>query len=313
MENAKSPFQRFHSASAPVAAALALALGLTALPLRAGQNPENTTSPATATEAPPVQGPSDAQVPAKLTLPAGTYILMRTSDYLSSNRDKAGELFHGELAEPLVVNGWVVARRGQTVIGRVDAAKKAGRIRGVSQLGVSLTQLILVDGQQISVQTQLRRTSGGTSHGADAEAVGTTTGLGAIIGAAANGGEGAGVGALIGAGAGLAGVLLTRGRPAIIPPESELTFELQSPVTFSTAASGVAFRPVRQSDYSSRDTAPALHHRPRFVPPGPYCPACGYPPYYGPWGWLGWGGPYAGPYFIGFDFGRYGFGRDFRR
>ncbi len=289
-------------------AGLLLALAVAASPLWAGQNTSVPNGPAAAGAA--SNDPPYAEVPPALTLPAGTLIIMRTSDFLSSNRDKPGELFRGELVEPLVVNGWVVARRGETVIGRVDVAQKAGRIRGVSRLSVELSRLILVDGQQVPVQTQLVRTSGGTSRGRDTEAVGTTTGIGAIIGAAANGGEGAGIGAAIGAGAGLAGVLLTRGRPAVIPAETELTFELESPVTFSTRESQVAFRPVTQSDYSARQGPPTLRHRLQFVPPGPPpCAACGYP-VYGPWPW--WEGGYY-PFFIGFDYEWGGFHRGFYR
>jgi hypothetical protein len=306
------PFGRF------AAVVLALAMGFAAAPLWAGQYPqqENSPPPAPVNAAPPADGASYAQVPPTLTLPAGTLIIMRTSDYLSSDRDRPGELFRGELVQPLVVNGWVVARRGQTVIGRVDAAQKAGRVRGVSRLSVELSRLILVDGQQVPIQTQLTRASGGTSKARDAEAVGTTTGLGAIIGAAAGEGEGAGIGAVIGAGAGLAGVLLTRGRPAVIPPETELTFDLESSVTFSTRESQVAFRPVTQADYSARQGPPTLRRRSQFVPPGPDCPACGYPVYGpGPWGWPYDGGYYSSPFFIGLDedrIGYGGYGRDFR-
>ncbi len=56
------------------------------------------------------------------------------------------------LAQPLVVNGLVVARRGQTVIGTVENAEKAGRVKGVSKLGLGLAQLTLVDGQLIDCE-----------------------------------------------------------------------------------------------------------------------------------------------------------------
>ena len=169
-------------------------------------------------------------VPQTLTLPAGTLVTVRVSDYLSSDHSKVGDSFHAVLEQPLVVDGWVVARRGQTVLGRVAVAKKAGRIKGVSQLGVELASLVLVDGQQLPVRTQLIQDTVGTTRGRDAAATGTTTGTGALIGAAANGGEGAAIGAGAGAAVGLVGVLLTRGRPTILPPETSLTFQLQAPL-----------------------------------------------------------------------------------
>jgi hypothetical protein len=95
----------------------------------------------------------------------------------------ARDLFSAELQQPVVVDGWVVARRGQTVVGRVAHAKKAGRIKGTSELGIELTQLVLVDGQQIPLRTQFMNASGGTSQGRDAQGVGTAAGTGAVIGA----------------------------------------------------------------------------------------------------------------------------------
>jgi hypothetical protein len=255
---------------------------------------------------PETQGqPGQALLPQTLTLPAGTVIRVRIDDWLSSERNVTGDSFSAVLDEPLVVNGWVVARRGQAQTGHVSMAKRAGRVSGTSQLGVDLPELTIVDGQQLPLQTQLFQTSGGTSHEQDAAAIGTTTGVGAAIGAIANGGVGAAIGAGAGAAAGIIGVLSTRGKPTVIPPETVLSFRLQAPVTISTEKSQFAFRPVTQSDYSSRSS----QDRPRMArpgpPPRPYYPY-GYPyayayPYPYPW--------YPAP-FIGFGyyggFGRYG-------
>jgi hypothetical protein len=264
------------------------------VPAEAVQQAAEEPAPGNAPQAPPAEY---LEVPPTLTMPAGTLITVRTSQYLSSDQNRAGDSFSAELEQPVVVHGWVLARRGQTVLGRVAVAQRAGRIKGQSQLGVELSQLVLVDGQQLPIHTQLMQTSGGTTHGVDAAAVGTTGSLGAAIGAAADGGAGAGIGAAIGAGAGLAGVLLTRGRPTVIPPETSLTFRLQSPLTISTARSRVAFRPVEPEDYKP---AGNLRRRPEHfaVAPPPL------PPYWGgyyPWGY------YPGPFFVGFyRFGGHG-------
>jgi hypothetical protein len=294
------------------AAGLVLAVCLIAWPAWAGQEPQGQgaapeASAGQASEPSPNAEPAYRQVPRTLTLPAGTIITIRTSQFLSSKQNHPGDSFSAELEQPVVTDGWVVARRGQTVLGRVEVAKKAGRIKGVSQLGVELSRLVLVDGQQMTLRTQLLETSGRTSRGRDAGAVGTTTGVGAAIGAAAEGGEGAGVGAAIGAAAGVAGILLTRGRPTVIPPETLLTFQLQDPVTISTARSGPAFRPVTSQDYNQA----TLRHRTRHYAGEPYGPPpppyWGYEPWgYGPWAYGPWG-LYPGPVFFGY----YGFGYRF--
>jgi hypothetical protein len=228
-----------------------------------------------------------------LTIPAGTVIQVRTSDWLSSDRNKTGDEFIATLAQPIVVDGWVVMRRNQNIIGHVTDAKRAGRVSGVSKLQLDLSQLTLVDGQLVPVQTTLLNASAGTSNGRDAAAIGVTTGTGAAIGAAAAGGPGAAIGAGAGLVASVAGVLLTRGKPTIIPPEDVLTFRLETPVTISTVRSNVAFRPVASEDYAQSKPAP----RPRLVrpyPPPPYgyyaypygpYPYPAYYGYYGRWGW----------------------------
>ncbi len=260
---------------------------------------------------PQVQGqPNQAAPPQTLTLPAGTIVRVRVDEWLSSDRNLAGDSFSAVLDQPIVVNGWVVARRGQAQTGRVSTVKK-GAHGGTSQLGVDLPDLTLVDGQQLPLQTQLLQTSAGSSQGRDVAAVGTTTGLGAVIGAIAGGGTGAAIGAGVGATAGIVGVMSTRGRPTEIAPESVLTFRLQAPVTISTDKSQFAFQPVTQSDYDSR----SAQGRPRMFTPGPPPP-----PYY-PYSYgypLAYGYPYPYALFPApfFSFGYYGgFGRfgGFRR
>ncbi|HET9179370.1 MAG TPA: BON domain-containing protein [Terriglobia bacterium] len=254
----------------------------------------------------------DAQqqtVPASLHLSSGTMISVRLNQGISTNRNKSGDAFTATLEQPVVVNGWVVARRGQTIEGRVLNAVKGGRVKGTSKLQIALTRLTLVDGQQLPVQTQFVQASGGTTRGRDASAIGTTTGAGAVIGAIAGAGEGAAIGAGIGAAAGVAGVLLTRGRPTVIPPEALLTFRLETSADISTAQAQAAFRPVTQQDYPQN----ALQQRPgRAYPPRPPYgyPMGGYyvgPGYYSPY-W-GWGRPYYAPGFV-FNFRS---GRGWRR
>jgi hypothetical protein len=200
-----------------------------------------------------------------------------------------GDAFTATLTKPIVVDGVVVASRGQNVTGRVTEAKKAGRVSGTSRLGIQLIELPVVDGQQLPIQSELLTRNGTTSTGRDAGAIAATTGVGAAIGAGVNGGVGAGVGAGAGLVVGIAGVLLTRGNPTVIFPETMLTFRVNQDVTVSTERSVQAYRYVQPSDYES--PAPAMMRRP--MPPRPaygYAPYPYYPyPYYGPAFYYGFG------------------------
>jgi hypothetical protein len=195
-----------------------------------------------------------ATVPSELFVPVGTVITVRTRDPLSSNRNEIGDEFLAALSQPLVVDGWVVVRAGQTVIGRVVRALESGRTRGTSELGIELSELLLVDGQQSPIRTQFIRSDGPTSVDRDVGAVAAGTGLGAIIGGAASGGKGAAIGAVAGAAASVIAVLSTRGRATEVAAETELTFRLDAPLTISTGRSAHAFLPVTGDDYNAAPT-----------------------------------------------------------
>ena len=265
------------------------------------QNPPPSNRP------PATNGLSDqyAAPPALLTIPAGTVLVIRMNEPLSSDRNQVGDQFTGVLEQPVVVNGWVVARRLQTVIGQVKSVKKAGRVKGVSELGVELTDVTLVDGQQAPILTELWKGSGGTSHGEDAATIAGGTALGAIVGSAADWGRGAAIGAGAGAVAGIGAVLLTRGRPTILEPESQLTFRLADPVNVDTTRSQQAFWPVSQEDFEGgRGERPRLRAGGHYgYGPGPcgyYYPCYFAPGYVGIYGAYGWWGPgYYGRGFYG--------------
>jgi hypothetical protein len=254
-------------------------------------------------------------VPAQLTIKPGTYVTVRLNQALSSDRNQAGDAFSATLVRPIVVDGVVVADRGQTLGGHVTEAKKAGRVEGTSKLGIQLTDLPVVDGQQVPVQTQFMTRNGPTSVGRDAAAIGVTTGVGAAIGA----GVGGAGGAAVGAGAGLlvstVGVLFTRGHPTVLYPETVMTFRVEQPVTISTEHAAQAFRYVDPRDYQTTG-APRMqtaYGSGYGAPPAAaYGPGYG-PGYYPPYGYgYGYGYPYYGPGFGVFIGGPGFFGGGFR-
>jgi len=241
--------------------------------------------------------PPDPAAPPQLTLKAGTYVTVRLNQALSSDRNQAGDAFTATVVRPVVVDGFVVAQPGQTFAGRVAEAVKAGRAKGVSHLGLQLTDLTFADGQQAPIQSELVTRTGPTSVGRDATSIGVTTGVGAAVGAAAAGGPGAAIGAGAGAVASTIGVLLTRGKPTIIGPESVLTFKVNTDVNIATDRAPQAFRAVGPNDYSQ----PAL----QAGRPGGYAAAPGGSYYAGsPYGY---GYPYAYGYPYGYGYPYYGY------
>jgi hypothetical protein len=260
---------------------------------------------------PPMNRPAPQPVraiPTHLRLKEGTFVTVRMSQGLSSDHNQQGDAFYGTLAEPIIVDGVVVAQRGQTVVGGVTEAQKAGRVEGTSKLGIALTGVTLADGTQAAVHSQMISHNGPTSVGRDLGAIGGTTALGAALGAGVDWGRGAAIGAGAGAAAGLLGVLLTRGQPTVIYPESILTFRVVASLDIVTDRAPQAFHFATDRDYGTGGGgAPAYASRPARPPYGTPVPAPGY-----------YGGPayYPYPYYWGPGLSVYigpGYYRGFRR
>jgi hypothetical protein len=197
-----------------------------AAPVRATQTP---TVPATQVESPAPAPPAPRQV----TLAAGTLIPARTVEALSSDRNQAGDTFTATLDQPLVVDGLVIAERGAHLEGKVVRAERAGRVKGLSDLAIELTQVNLSDGQRVAIETETFAKRGETSKREDAAKVGAGAAIGAAIGAIAGGGKGAGIGAAVGGAAGAGDVLATRGKAAELRPETRINFRLKNSVTIT--------------------------------------------------------------------------------
>jgi hypothetical protein len=256
-------------------------------------------------QGPPPQYAQQGPLPRQLTIAPGTFIMVRVNQVLSSDHNQPGDPFTASLVKPVVVDGFVVADRGQTVAGRVDEAHKAGHGERTSRLGIELTELTLIDGEQMPLHSQLINRQTNTPVGRDVAAIGTTAAIGAMIGAAADYGRGAAIGAVAGAMAGAIGTSLASGRPTVLYPETVLTLRVETPITISTDRAPQAFRSVGPGDYDQPQDQPRLQARPG---PPPYYGG-GYYPYYGPYYGYGYGYPYYGP---GITFyGRFG-GRRWR-
>lgn len=165
------------------------------------------------------------------TLPAGSTLRIRTTSTMSTKNLETGAPFSASLAEPLEVDGRVIAERGASVSGRVVNSDPGGRVKGRAMIQVAVTGLQLVNGDSVSVSTNAFEQEADSSVKKDAAKVAIGSGIGAAIGAIAGGGKGAAIGAGVGAGAGTGTVLATRGNDAVIPAESLITFSTRSPIS----------------------------------------------------------------------------------
>ena len=175
-----------------------------------------------------------AQTKKKVTVPAGTRILIRTVDAIDSSKQKTGYRFTATLETDLQVEGTVVAPRGTTVYGRLAQASSAGKMSGSSQLTLELTDVV-INGAATPLLTSTYTLKGKGEGKKTAGKVLGGAGLGALIGGIAGGGAGAGIGVLAGAAGGTAVAASKKGEQLQIPSESLLEFRLEQPVSLPVA------------------------------------------------------------------------------
>ena len=175
-----------------------------------------------------------AQNVKRITVPAGTRILIRMIDSIDTTKQKAGFRFSASLETNLQAEDVVVAPRGTTVYGKLVSAESAGRMKGSSELELELTD-IMINNTAYPLLTSTYEIKGKGEGGNTAKKVVGGAGLGALIGGLAGGGKGAGIGALIGVAGGTAVAGSKKGQQLSIPSETLLEFRLQQPVALPVA------------------------------------------------------------------------------
>jgi hypothetical protein len=166
-----------------------------------------------------------------ISVPAGTRILVRLSETLSSATLRPGARFTGRLETNLTVLGVLAAPRGTTVHGQLVSVKSAGRMAGGAELALQLTDIVINDtAHPIMTDTYLLQGHG--QGGRTARNVATGAGLGSAFGAIAGGGRGAAIGAVAGGGLGTARAAGSGGGQQLsLTGGTLLEFRLQQPAS----------------------------------------------------------------------------------
>jgi hypothetical protein len=177
---------------------------------------------------------SGGQNARRVTIPAGTRILVRTNDAIDSSRSRAGFRFTATLETNLQLDNVTVAPRGTVVHGQLTDAQSAGRMSGGANLTLELTDII-INGTANPIMTNSFEMHGQGQGGSTTRRVAGGAGLGALVGGIAGGGRGAAIGAAAGGGTGVALSAARSGEQISVPRESLLEFRLAQPASLPTA------------------------------------------------------------------------------
>ena len=193
-------------------------------PMSAVQNisfgaPAAPATPAAPTPPPPASAPAAA---VKVTVSAGMPMVVNLQDTIDSRKHKANHKFTAALEGDLVSGGVVVAPKGSVVYGVITSAKRSGRLRGQTELVLTLTE-INVNNQLKPIVTSSIKAAGGQT---GKQTVGRAA-RGAAVGGLADGKDGAETGAKIALGLSIVG----GGGDISIPQGTLLEFRLEAPFT----------------------------------------------------------------------------------
>lgn len=159
---------------------------------------------------------------AKLVIPRGTSMMIKTVDIIDGSRHNAGHKFSAILEGDIVIDNKVAIKSGSKVYGTVVESVQAGRLVGSSKLTIKLTQ-VMVDNRLVHITTNQLNYAGEQGSGADT--VGKTA-RAAAVGGLIDGSSGAKTGAKVGLGVSV----LTRGGAIGIPRDTYLDFTFDQEV-----------------------------------------------------------------------------------
>lgn len=169
-------------------------------------------------------------VPARVTIPAGDRLSIRTVDAIDSGKVTEGQTFRATLEAPLTSQGQVIVPAGAPVTLQITSVKAAGHIKGNSELALKATS-IEYRNRSYPITTSEYADTGKARGKNTALKTGIGAGVGALIGGLAGGGKGAAIGAGAGGGAGFGYNALTHGQQIKIPSETVLNMKLESGLT----------------------------------------------------------------------------------
>jgi hypothetical protein len=192
--------------------------------------------------------PTTAPVNSALPVPAGTALMVRLDTTLATFSNKAGDPFQGHITAPIMVNGTTVIPAGATIEGRVTKVSEPRRISGRPSIGILPEAVILPTGERFYLDATLTDTNipgsdvnsegqfKGSGHDRrDQLEVGGGAAGGMLIGGLVGGPVGVLVGGTVGAGA-TTGHWLVKHRSATLPAGTQLTLELNRPLTMGAPA-----------------------------------------------------------------------------
>jgi len=181
-------------------------------------------------------------------VPAGTALMVRLETTLATFSNRVGDPFRGSLTQAVMIDGKTALPAGTVIEGRVTKISEPRRISGKPTIGILPEAVILPGGERYYLDATLTDTNipgsdvnnegqfKGSGHDRrDTYEQGGGAAGGMLIGGLVGGPVGILVGGAIGAGS-TTGHWLAKHRSATLPSGTQLTLELNRPLTMTAPA-----------------------------------------------------------------------------
>src|SRR5580704_15438358 len=84
-------------------------------------------------------------------IPAGTHVLLKMVNSVSTRTAKAGDQVYLQTASPIAAGGEILVPVGTYVQGTVAAAKRSGRVKGRAEIALHLDTLTFASGKALKI------------------------------------------------------------------------------------------------------------------------------------------------------------------
>jgi type IV secretory pathway VirB10-like protein len=167
----------------------------------------------------------------EVLVPASSVIGLQVSTPISSERARIEDRVEARVTRNVVADGRTAIPEGTRAIGSVTLVERGGKVKDRARLGVRFHTLVLANGTEVPISTDMILREGEGPSGESARKIGGAAVGGAILGAILGGGKGAVIGGATGAGAGTAAVMAGDRNAATLPSGAVVTVKLSAPVS----------------------------------------------------------------------------------
>ncbi len=169
----------------------------------------------------------------ELVISADSVIGLQIDTPVSSDHARVEDDVEARVTRDVMVRDRIAVPAGTRVMGSVVLVENAGRLKGVSRLGVRFHTVVMDNGAEVSLVTETVYREGKSKGGESAGKIGGAAVGGAILGAIFGGRQGAAIGGAVGAAGGTAVAMRGGAQPATLPAGATVTVRLSRPATIT--------------------------------------------------------------------------------